>query len=212
MWARRILPVVGDVRIQRFLQRDYNRLDADLESRGLSGKYRRNIRVTLRTLFEWASESDYVPRNVMALTEPPSTEDSKARDAFTLDEARALLAVEDRLHPIWRLFLETGARRGEVVGLKDEDVSGAHVKIRRQVLVHPSPKWSDERVYVRQTTKSRKERTVTVSDEMGALLRRWKVQRGREQLAFGPAYEAGSSASQTARGSHRTLCWPGSSH
>lgn len=37
-------------------------------------------------------------------------------------------------------------------------------------------------------TKSRRERIVVVSEEMGAVLRKWKAQRAEERLAFGPAY------------------------
>jgi integrase len=62
---------------------------------------------------------------------------------------------------------------------------------RTQVLVHPSRTWDQDRVYVRPTTKSRKERIVVVSDEMAENLRRWKVYRAQERLAFGPAYLEG---------------------
>jgi len=188
MWSGWILPVIGTVPIQRFTQRDYHRLDDALIARGLSGKSRRNARGTLRTFFEWCVSNGYVLRNVVALTEPPTTEDSKAREAFMLDEVHALLAVPDRLHPVWRLFFETGGRRGEVAGLRDEDIDGCRIQIRRQRLVRPARSWDQDRVYVRPTTKGRRERTVVVSEEMGALLRRWKAQRAEERLALGPAY------------------------
>ena len=188
MWSSWILPTVGDVPVQRFTQRDYHRMDDALIERGLSGKSRRNARATLRTFFEWCAGNGYVLRNVVALTEPPTTDDSKAREAFTTEEVGALLAVPDRLHPIWRLFFETGGRRGEVAGLRDEDVDGCRIQIRRQRLVRPARSWDQDRVYVRPTTKGRRERTVVVSEEMGAVLRRWKAQRAEERLAFGPAY------------------------
>lgn len=188
MWSSWILPVIGDVRLQRFTQRDYHRLDDALIARGLSGKSRRNARVTLRTFFGWAVENGYVLRNVVALTKPPETDDSKVREAFSLEEVRSLLAQPDRLSPIWRLFLETGARRGEIAGLRDEDIDGSRIRIRRQALVRPTRAWDEDRVYIRPTTKSHKDRTVVVSDEMVAVLRRWEVQRTKEKLAFGPAY------------------------
>jgi integrase len=106
----------GGVRVQRFAQRDYHRVDDALIARGLSGKSRRNARAELRTFFDWLAENGYVVRNVVALTHPPSTEDSKRREVFTPEEVRKFLAVPDRLYPVWRLFLETGARRGEIAG------------------------------------------------------------------------------------------------
>ena len=53
MWWSRILPVVGESLVQRFAQRDWHRLDDEMIARGLSGKYRRNVRASLRTFFEW---------------------------------------------------------------------------------------------------------------------------------------------------------------
>lgn len=138
MWSSWILPVVGDVRIQRFTQRDYERMDDALIARGLTGKSRRNARATLRTFFEWCSRSGCVVRNVIALTEPPKTDDSRKREVFTAEEVRALLSVRHRLHPVWRLFIETGGRRGEIAGLRDEDLDGCAITIRRQALVLPS--------------------------------------------------------------------------
>jgi integrase len=188
MWSSWILPTVGAVPVQRFTQRDYHRMDDALIVRGLSGKSRRNARGTLRTFFSWALENGYVLRNVVALTDPPSIDDSKAREAFTPDEVRALLAVPDRLYPVWRLFFESGARRGEIAGLQDDDVDSCRVHIRRQALVRPARAWDQDRVYIRPTTKSRRERTVVVSEEMGAILRRWRMTRAGERLEFGPAY------------------------
>jgi integrase len=184
MWERWIHPVIGGVLVQRFAQRDYHRMDDALIERGLAGKSRRNARATLRSFFEWSLQNGYVLRNVVALTDPPCTDDSKTREAFTAEEVRALLAVPDRLHPIWRLFFETGARRGEIAGLQDEDVEGCRIHIRRQRLVHPSRSWDQDRVYTRPTTKGRRDRTVVVSEEMGVLLRRWKAQRAEERLCL----------------------------
>ena len=79
MWSGWILPIVGAVPVQRFTQRDSHRLDDALIARGLSGKSRQNARATLRTFFSWCLANGYVLRNVVALTEPPTTEDSKAR-------------------------------------------------------------------------------------------------------------------------------------
>jgi hypothetical protein len=48
MWSSWILPVIGNVRIQRFTQRDYERLDDALIAQGLTEKSRRNARATLQ--------------------------------------------------------------------------------------------------------------------------------------------------------------------
>lgn len=187
--------------MQKLTPADWHRLDDVMIGRGLSGKYRRNVRASLRKALGDAEKLGYVLRNVIALTEPPSIDDSKRRESFTIDEVRALLAIDDRLHPLWRLFFETGARRGEICGLTDDNVDGSSIAIRRQVLVHPSRTWDQDRVYVRETTKSRRDRVVVVSDGMAVELRAWKAQRAREQLAFGPAYHDGGWICAEADGS-----------
>ena len=147
------------------------------------------VRGSLRRAFADAERLGYVYRNPIALTSPPSTEDSKRRQAFTAEEVRALLDVEDRLAPVWRLAFESGCRRGELCGLRDEDIDGTRIHIRRQRLVRPTRDWEQDRVYTRERTKSGRNRTVVVSDEMAAVLWRWRAQRAQEQLALGPAYD-----------------------
>jgi len=147
------------------------------------------VRGSLRRAFADAERLGYVYRNPIALTSPPSTEDSKRRQAFTAEEVRALLDVEDRLAPVWRLAFESGCRRGELCGLRDEDIDGTRIHIRRQRLVRPTRDWEQDRVYTRERTKSGRNRAVVVSDEMAAVLWRWRAQRAQEQLALGPAYD-----------------------
>lgn len=55
------------------------------------------------------------------------------------------------------------------------------VTVRRQVLL-PGP-------YVRETTKSRRERTVRLDEVTATSLRRWKAAQAEDRLAFGPAYK-----------------------
>jgi integrase len=200
-WSRWILPELGEVAVQQLGPGNWERLDDAMIAAGLSGKYRRNVRGSLRRAFADAERLGYVYRNPIALTSPPSVEGSRRREAFTVEEMRALLDVQDRLAPIWRLAFESGCRRGELCGLRDEDVDGARIRIRRQRLVRPTRDWQQDRVYTRETTKSGRERAVVVSDEMAAVLRRWKAQRLEERLAFGPAYDDAGWLSCEADGS-----------
>jgi integrase len=70
-----------------------------------------------------------------------------------------LAATEaDRLGAVFRLALSTGLRRGELIGLTWEEVNLEQLvlTVRRQVLVRPRSAWDVQRVYVRETTKTRK--------------------------------------------------------
>jgi integrase len=188
-----IVPYIGGIGLQQLSARDLDKLYRRLRERPLKGKSIRNAHVLLHKALSDALRRGYVLSNVVGAVDPPNKDDSQQRRAWNGSEVRRFLAVaaEDRLHAVWRLFLASGARRGEICGLRWEDVQGARLQISRQVLVRPTRGWDEDRVYVRETTKSGRVRTVTVDQRTESELRRWKAEQGRERLAFGAAYKDG---------------------
>ena len=171
------------------------------------------VRGSLRRAFADAERLGYVYRNPIALTSPPSTEDSKRRQAFTAEEVRALLDVEDRLAPVWRLAFESGCRRGELCGLRDEDIDGTRIHIRRQRLVRPTRDWEQDRVYTRERTKSGRNRAVVGErrDGGGPLALAGSARPGAARVGSRVRRTPGGSApSPTAPLSRRTPCRGGS--
>ena len=59
----------------------------------------------------------------------------KEMDTLTADEAKALLAINDRWTPMFTLMIYTGMRLGEVLGLrwKDVDLDDGVIKVRQTV-------------------------------------------------------------------------------
>ena len=114
------------------------------------------------------------------------------RVAWTREEIRRFLEVSpgDRLGAIWRLALATGLRRGELLGLQWSDVEEGFVTVARQVLVRPRPVKGALRVYVRDTTKTRRIRKVRFDEATAAALRRWRVEQSEDRLAFGGAWKS----------------------
>jgi integrase len=90
-------------------------------------------------------------------------------------------------YAVWRLALATGLRRGELLGLGWENVDDHSAQVARQVLVRPLG--GRGRVYVRETTKTRRPRRVRFDETTGAALRRWKAQQASERLAFGEPWK-----------------------
>lgn len=93
----------------------------------------------------------------------------------------------DRLHAVWRLPITAGLRRAELDGLQWPDVDDSSLVIARQVLIRPGG--GPGRIYVRQTTKSRRVRRVRIDEATAADLRRWKAEQAAERLAFGAPYK-----------------------
>jgi integrase len=190
-----ILPHIGQVPLQRLSARDLDRLYGTLRERGgrggtpLRGKSVRNAHVVLSKACGDAVRRGYIVANPVQNVDPPRRDDSTKRTAWTVDEARAFLAVADtdRLAAIWRLVLACGLRRGELCGLRwsDIDIDAGVLEVRRQRLIRPDRSWEQDRTYVRETTKSRKARRVSFDRTTGAALRRWKVAQAVEMFAFG---------------------------
>ncbi|MBR7837454.1 site-specific integrase [Actinospica durhamensis] len=71
-----------------------------------------------------AVREEYLHRNVAALVQVPTGRDGHKPRALTLDQARALLeaASDHRLYALVHLALLTGMRRGELLGLRWQDI------------------------------------------------------------------------------------------
>lgn len=195
-----IVPHIGSIRLQKLQARDLDRLYATLRERGgrggrpLRGKSVRNAHGTLSKALGDAVRRGYLVVNPILAVDPPARDDSVERAAWTRAEVRRFLdaAESNRLGPIFRLALATGLRRGELLGITwdDVDLNECTVAIRRQVLVRPRSVPNVIRVYVRETTKTRRVRKVRFDHETAAGLRRFKTVQAEERLAAGPAYRA----------------------
>jgi integrase len=193
-----LVPHIGDIPLQRLAARDLDRLYRTLRQRGgregrpLRGKSVRNAHGVLSKALGDAVRRGHLVANPVLATDPPARDDSVERVAWTREEVRRFLEVsaDDRLGGIWRLALATGLRRGELLGLQWSDIDEGTVTVARQVLIRPNPGWASPRVYVRETTKTRRVRKVRFDEVTATALRQWKADQAAERLAFGPAWRS----------------------
>jgi integrase len=194
-----VLPRLGAVRLEELGTDQLAAFYATLAREGgrggrpLRGKTVRNVHGVLRKALGDATRWRPHPllrRNPLEGVEPPRRDDSVERPAWTPEEVRRFLEVAegDRLGAVWRLALATGLRRGELLGLwwSDIDLEAREARVRRQVLARLSA--GGPRMYVRETTKGRRERVVRFDQRTAAALRTWRAMQAEERLAFGPAY------------------------
>ncbi|MFY9860835.1 MAG: tyrosine-type recombinase/integrase [Candidatus Cybelea sp.] len=133
----------------------------------------------LRSALRWAVRHDLAWRNVADTIDPPSVPRSQAR-ALDEDEAARLLAVADatRWGPFLRLALGTGARRGELLALRWDDVSipdlGEATLSVRGAFVEPKGKGGR---IIEKGTKTDQIRAIPLGDlAVGALRSQWALQ------------------------------------
>lgn len=142
---RHVRPHLGGERIQRIDTPRIERLYDELHQAGVGHGALQSIHTLLKQVFRAAAKQKIIERNPMALVDRPKApsitaddeDDDFARDhVWTPAELRTFLALAQGsdLYPLLRLAATTGMRRGELCGLRwqDVDLDAATVEVRQQ--------------------------------------------------------------------------------
>ncbi len=105
----------------------------------VSDSYKHQVHRLLKAAVTKAAMTDVVPKNIMLAVEAPKLK-AKRVEIFSKDELEKILAYlknsrcdRRRMYPIVALALETGARMGEILGLKIADVKDGAINISASV-------------------------------------------------------------------------------
>ncbi len=184
---RHITPGIGDVPLQvlnrNHVKAFYGWVQDGHSSRGgrrPAPKTVHNIHLTLHRALEDAVDDGLIVRNPTsgARQAPKAGPEMLTWDT---DQLRSFFdqGANDRLFPLWRLTALSGMRRGEVLGLRwdDIDFKASTVTVNRQ--------WKrGERGFVLSPPKtSRGRRTIDIDSETVAILRRWRRAQLEERMA-----------------------------
>jgi len=128
-WA---VPHIGGVELSRLTVANVERMMAELAEEGKSPGSIGNARKVTSHVLADAERQGIVPRNVARLARPPRSA-APCAQALTAAEASRLAAVA-RTHgtvgSLALLALATGLRRGEMLALRWEDVTGSTLTVR----------------------------------------------------------------------------------
>ncbi len=139
-----IVPGLGSVSLQRLnaaqVQAFYSSLlqsDKGLRHTGLSTRTVRYVHAILHRALKEAVGLGLVSRNVTESVAPPKSTRPPIKTWDVPDVQRFLAAVEDDSYsPVWLIALYTGMRRGELLGLRwqDVDLAAGVVHVRQGVV------------------------------------------------------------------------------
>jgi integrase len=193
-----VVPRLGMIRLQSLTTSDLNAFYSDLLVSGrvkvgkqtggpLSRTTVRYIATILRKALQDALVAGLIVRNVADGAQKPKQEprSGSTMRTWNRDQISSFLAATrgERSYAVWVLFITTGLRRGEVLGLHwgDVDLDRGVASINRTLIVV-------RREAVEGTPKSGRGRLVALAPETVEVLRTWRRHQLEERLEWGEAW------------------------
>jgi integrase len=179
------LPALGGLPLQGLMPTHLNKLYGDLRTAGRAPKTIRNIHGVLSKALADAERWGLVGRNAACLADVPAIARPKLR-VWSPEQTRAFLAAvaNDRLFAAWLLAATTGMRRGELLGLRWEDIDLDTGVVR----VAQARVRAGNQVVAGEPKTARGRRTIALDPTTVAALRQHRKRQTEERLAAGPDY------------------------
>lgn len=188
-----IKPAIGGIPLKQLLpshlQKLYNDKLAGGRADGTGGLSPRSVRylhAILHEALKQAVREQLIARNPADVVAPPRQQKKEIKP-LTTEQVQHLLATmkEDRLYSAFLLELGTGLRRGELLGLRWQDVDLDKGIIRvQQSLVR-----TKKGVLFQAPKTERSRRSIPLPENVVRELKRWKARQNQERLALGEAYQ-----------------------
>ncbi len=193
----RIYPEIGHIKLKdlqaHHLNALYSKLMQDGENKRTGGKlsnktvvrYHRLISVVLTQ----AVKEGLVPFNVAARAEPPKVVKKEVNYLDQSDLPPILEALETepiKYQTLVHLLMITGARRGEILGLKWKNVDFKN----NRIYICNSISYTPDRGVYESTPKTKTSmRYIALPKESMALLRKYKIWQSKEIIRLGEYYD-----------------------
>ena len=180
--TRYITPVIGAIALDKLGPADVQRLLAAARRENPSASTLRHVHGVLRNALNDAERLELVPRNVARAVKSPPLNRGERR-SLTTEEARRFLDVvaRERLEALFVVAMTTGLRRGELLGLRwdDVDLDQGLLHVRRSL------QRVDGALRIMEPKTARSRRTVPLPASAVAALRRHRSRQGEERLLAG---------------------------
>ncbi len=199
-----IVPTLGRQQLQKLLPQDVQSLYAQRLEAGYSATTVNHIHNVLHKALKTAVKWGLVPRNVCELVDSPYKAHFEGQ-ALTVEQARKLLAAArgHRMEALFHLELATGMRRGEIMGLKWQDINFEKGALRVQRILSRVPSKMPGKGYVEAEVKTAKSRRhLIVAPFALEMLKQHRERQAIEQVKAADAWEDHDYVFCTAIGTH----------
>lgn len=181
-----LIPVLGHIQMQKLTPQDVQSLYTQKLKEGLSSRTLRTTHAILHKALDDAVRWKFIVQNVCDLVSPPRLTKHEIQ-TLSQEQARKLLEVArgHRLEALLTVAVATGMRRGELLGLRWQDIDFAYssLYIRRTVNQYPSFGYVENEP---KTAKSR--RKITLPEFVIEALKRHRFNQGEARLKAGSAW------------------------
>lgn len=185
-----IIPTIGDMKLQHLQTSTIQKLFSELltsgnarTNEGLSTSTVSEIHLILSQALTQAKECNIIKNNPVLKTKKPARESFEI-NPYTEDELNSFLdAVKDHIHyDAFYLECYTGLRRGELLGLKWNNVNFSECSI---TVVRSAKAKANEKS---QTKSKSSLRTIPVGKNVMSVMLRHKEEQARTKALIGEAY------------------------
>ncbi|MDT8980027.1 tyrosine-type recombinase/integrase [Paenibacillus sp. chi10] len=185
---KRMIPVLGKIKLNSLSADKIETFLTELKKKGYSDSYIHGIfRVLRRAMrmahFKW----ELIPTDIMKKVDPPRVT-KKERLTWTLEQCQTFLkaASESRFYTAYLTAINTGMRRGEVLGIQESDFSYE----RTYIEVSQSLTYHTEFGFIIQEPKTKKsERRTPIIDRLILETLKEKIEQNHTNAQKNEAYQ-----------------------
>jgi integrase len=178
-----IVPALGHVKLKNLTSLHVKSFYGSKLESGLSKRTVEYIHTVLHAALKQAVRWELVPRNVTDSVDPPRPE-KEERPTLNLEQARLFLeaARGNRFEALYVLVIQTGMRRGELLGLRWDDVNLEKGLLHvRQALAPDGKSFS-----LPKTSNGR--RTIRLTPEAVEALKKHRIAQNEDRLRQGGSW------------------------
>lgn len=189
-WLKHSINALGDIRIKDIKKADIRKFVDMLKKKDYAPTTIRNYFKAVSVVLSYACEIDYLENNPCIGKGIKLPENSRKDKGYTTEEVHAILRAIDEKAPLryktfFNLIALTGAREGEISGLKWENIDLENMTIR----IEESASDSNEKGLIYGTPKTTSsKRTTPISQKVADLLRQLKNDQNIKRLELGSAW------------------------
>jgi len=157
----------------------------DKKERGLSNQTIVHHHRLIHVIFAQALKEGLVRYNIADTATPPKVEKKEA-EFFELDDVIAIREALNKQPLKWQaiteLLINTGARRGEILGLAWDNIDFKNDKIEIENNLQYTP---EKGIYLETSTKNYEKRTLSIAPELINVLKAHRKEQLRQKVKLG---------------------------